>query len=174
MICAFMAAARLAELGWSRRNIASSDTTEEGGWSHATFPLILAIHTLDIGGTLFLGDRRARQRWLLPLLLVQPLRLWTLASLGRRWNARGVVAADMEVETGGPYAYIRHPNYAVVIVELFCLPAAFGLKRLALLLSAANALLLAGRIRDEEALLRKLPGYRDHFEHLPRLIPGLF
>lgn len=174
MTCAFMAAARLAELGWSRRNITSSNPPEEGRWSHATFPLILAVHTMDIGGTLLFGDRRARKRWLLPLLLVQPLRLWTLASLGRRWNARGAVAADMEVETGGPYAYIRHPNYAVVIVELFCLPAAFGLKRLALLLSAANALLLAGRIRDEEALLRKLPGYREHFERLPRFIPGLF
>ena len=111
--------------------------------------------------------------WLLALFLTQGLRAWVLATLGRRWNARGAVAPDTLVETGGPYAYVRHPNYAVVAVELFCLPAAFGLRRLAVGAALANAVLLAFRIRDEEALLSRLPGYDDHFAGKARFIPGI-
>ena len=108
------------------------------------------------------------------LLAVQPLRAWVLLTLGRRWNARGAVPADAEVETRGPYAHIRHPNYAVVIVELLALPMAFGCRRLALIVTIANAALLAIRIRDEERALMELPGYRAHFGRRKRLVPGVF
>jgi isoprenylcysteine carboxyl methyltransferase (ICMT) family protein YpbQ len=62
----------------------------------------------------------------------------------------------------------------VVIVEIFALPAAFGLARLALVASAVNAVLLFFRIRDEEALLEKRPGYREHFGRLARFVPHVF
>jgi methyltransferase len=80
----------------------------------------------------------------------------------------------MAVVTGGPYAYVRHPNYAVVAGELFSLPAAFGLVRLALAATLANAALLTLRIREEEALLMAVESYRRHFEGKPRFLPGLF
>lgn len=174
LLCAYMAAARLIELAISRRNIAAFRETEEGQWSRRSFPLIAALHALVIGGTLLLGERRARPRWLLPLFLAQLIRFWVLATLGRRWNARAAVPAEMDVETSGPYAFVRHPNYAVVGVELFCLPATFGRLSLAILASCLNALLLAGRIREEEALLGRLPGYCEHFEGKARFVPGLF
>jgi methyltransferase len=173
IVCGYMATDRLIEIFVSRRNSSSFPSTDQGIWSRQTFPLIVALHGIVIWGTLLFGGGRARKGWLLPLLMAQPLRFWTLATLGRRWNARGAVPADMEVETGGPYAYVRHPNYAIVIVELFCLPAAFGLRRLAIAAALANGILLALRIRDEEALLSKLPGYDDHFAGKARFIPGI-
>ncbi len=173
LVCMGMASARLLELVHSRRNVARSGPTIEGPWSRATYPLVIAIHAATIGGTLIRG-RRASPLWLALLLAVQPLRLWVLVTLGRRWNTRAAVPTEMRVETGGPYAYVRHPNYVVVALELFALPMAFGLTKLALFSTLANAILLGPRIGEEESALKRLPGYRRHFGSKKRFIPGLF
>ena len=80
----------------------------------------------------------------------------------------------MAVATNGPYAFVRHPNYTVVVLELLALPAAFGLNRLAAVAAASNAVLLSIRIREEEQLLVELPGYREHFADRRRFLPWLF
>ena len=170
--CAAMAVARLAELALSRANLSARRDYREGKWSRRTFPMIVAIHVCVIGGTALCG-RRVRLRWLLILAAAQPLRAWTLLTLGLRWNARGAVSSSLEVETSGPYGYIRHPNYLVVIVELLALPLAFGLRRFALVMLVPHAIALAIRVRDEESLLNQLPGYRRHFAGKARFIPHL-
>jgi methyltransferase len=174
VVCASMGAARVAELVYSRRNMEAAGAATEGAWSRATYPAIVALHTVVIAGTALRGRSRPAWPWLALLLAAQPVRLWVLASLGRRWNTRAAVPNEMVVETRGPYAYIRHPNYAIIAVELLALPMAFGLKRFALLASAANALVLAPRIREEEAALRRLPGYEAHFASRKRFIPRVF
>ncbi len=166
-----MGAARLIELLFSRRNIGAVRTAE-GEMSRRTYPAMVALHTTVIAGTLLLGKNHPRKPWLATLLLVQPLRLWVLTTLGTRWNARGAVPVEMTVETGGPYAHVRHPNYSVVAIELVSLPAAFGLGRLAIIATVVNAVLLSYRIRDEEALLFTLPGYSEHFASKPRFLPN--
>jgi methyltransferase len=55
--------------------------------------------------------------------------------------------------TAGPYRYIRHPNYVAVVLEMACTPLIHGAWITALVFSAANAVLLAVRIRAEEAAL---------------------
>jgi methyltransferase len=172
LCCGAMGAARLLELAYSRRNLRDAGDTREGRASRSTFPLIVLVHAAVIGGTAVWG-RKPRFSWLALLLAVQPVRLWVLLTLRDRWNARGAVACDMTVATDGPYAYVRHPNYTVVMVELLSLPMAFGLRRLALSASLANVPLLALRIRDEEALLTDLPGYLDHFADKPRFMPRI-
>jgi methyltransferase len=174
LVCGYMAAARLFELAYSRRNIEQSGPASEGAWSRRTFPLIVAVHTSAIGGTLLFGSKRLRLPWLLLLALAQPLRFWALHTLGRRWNVRAAVPDRMEVAADGPYAFVRHPNYAVVMVELLSLPMAFERPLLALSAGLVNAGLLAIRIRDEEALLMRLPGYREQFEGKARLVPYIF
>lgn len=175
LVCAYMAAARLAELALSRRNLAVGEpaTEAESARSRAIYPAIIAVHTLAIAGTLLSGHRRTKP-WLLALFAIQPLRLWVLLTLGRRWNARGAVSPETEVETGGPYAFVRHPNYAIVIVELLALPMAFRAHKLALIVTALNAALLTVRIREEEAALMELPGYARHFLNKKRFIPRVF
>jgi methyltransferase len=168
-----MAAARLIELAFSRRNMAETATNEAAS-SRRLYPVMVLLHTAVIGLTFLLGKRRPQLGWLAALVLVQPLRYWVLLSLGRRWNTRGAVPVGLKVETGGPYAYVRHPNYSVVAVELASLPAAFGLPGLALLATAVNSLLVAVRVRDEEAALFELPGYREHFAARKRFLPGVF
>lgn len=174
MVCGLVAASRLLELRQSRRNLAAHPATDESRLSRRLFPLIVAVHTTVICGTLLFGHRGPRAFWLLALLAVQPLRWWVLKTLGNRWNARGAVPRTMQVATDGPYAFVRHPNYSVIAVELAALPLAFGLGRLAIAAGAANALLLAIRVREEEALLFRLPGYKEHFATRPRFLPFLF
>ena len=174
LICGLMASARLVELRMSNGNIGSQAESREGNWSRRLFPAMAALHATVIGGTALLGAKEVRFGWLALLLAVQPLRWWVLATLGRRWNARGAVPRRMELATNGPYAFVRHPNYSVVAVELLALPAAFGLNRLATVATVSNAALLTVRIREEEALLFELPGYADHFGDKPRFLPGVF
>lgn len=169
-----MAAARIGELGYSRRNIEAAGETREGEWSRRTFPLIVAVHSAVIGGAALLGETKVRWPWLALLFAAQPLRAWVLLTLGRRWNVRAAVPSRMHVATEGPYAYIRHPNYLVVAVELAALPLAFGLGWLAFAATAVNSVVLAGRIREEEAALEALPGYVEHFGGRKRFIPHLF
>lgn len=173
LVCAGMGVGRLAELAYSRRNMAERGEAAEGAASRRIFPLIVALHTLVIVAVLLRGRNRPSLGWLLLLIAAQAPRLWVLQTLGNRWNARGAVPAEMEIETGGPYAYVRHPNYSVVAVELASLPLAFGMRRAAVLASLANAALLAIRIRDEETALMTLPGYEEHFADKPRFVPRI-
>ena len=172
LVCGGMALARLVELAYSRRNLARLGPAEEGVASQRSFPLIIGVHTAVIGGTFLLGKKPCRV-WLMCLALLQVLRAWVVLSMGQSWSARGAVSEQTHLVTRGPYRYLRHPNYAVVIAELAVLPLAFGTKRVAVAGTFVNTALLAVRIRDEERLLFRLPGYREHFGPKRRLIPGL-
>lgn len=101
------------------------------------------------------------------------LRLSVLATLRQAWNARAVVPADLQVIDGGPYRFIRHPNYVALVLEFAGLPLIGGAYVSGLVLSAANALLLWRRIVEEEALLMALPAYRERMAGKPRFVPRL-
>ena len=174
LVCGAMGVARLLELRFSSGNLRAAPDARESGLSRVNFVLIAALNVAVVAGTLIFGDRCVRRPWLALLLSVQPLRYWVIAMLGGRWNVRGAVSPGLEVATGGPYAYVRHPNYGVLVVELASLPAAFGLGRFAVLATIANIVLLAVRVREEEALLFDVPGYREHFQDKRRFIPGVF
>jgi methyltransferase len=109
----------------------------------------------------------------LALALSTALRIWTLRALGEAWNVGVVRPADALIVTTGPFAWIRHPNYLVVIVEVLCLPLLHGAWLSALGLSVWNALVLARRIHTEEAALAGSPAWRAAMLDRPRLVPDL-
>lgn len=83
--------------------------------------------------------------------------------------------AGQQVISTGPYALVRHPMYAGVLVMLAGVPLALGSYwGLAFLLLDLPILVL--RILDEEALLgRELAGYTDYTQRVRyRLFPGLW
>lgn len=108
------------------------------------------------------------------LALALALRVWTLWTLGRAWNVRVVVPEAEEVVSAGPYALIRHPNYLVVVLEVAALPLLHTAWLSALALSLLNALVLAARIRTEEAALAEVPAWREAMARKKRLLPGVF
>ena len=86
-------------------------------------------------------------------LVLQAGRIWVMASLGPRWTTRIIVKRGAPPVQGGPYRYLRHPNYWVVAGEIAVLPLVFGAWEIATVFSVFNAGLLVHRIRVEEAAL---------------------
>jgi len=103
-------------------------------------------------------------------LLAQALRWWAVASLQGRWTTRVIVLPGAPPVTGGPYRFLRHPNYLAVVVELAVVPLIGGAVVTALLATLGNALLLAVRIPAEERALGQ--GWARAFASRPRLVPG--
>ncbi len=147
-------AERVAELALARRNTEALRRrgAVEVGAGH--YPLIVALHAAWLGGLWFLAwDRPVSWPFLALFVVLQVGRIWVLASLGRRWTTRIIVLPGEELVRRGPYRFLRHPNYAVVVAEIACLPLVFGLLWYAIAFSAANAAILALRIRTENAAL---------------------
>jgi methyltransferase len=153
-LLAFMAVQRLAEIGLAQRNtgrLRASGGVEFGA-SH--YPLIVALHALWMLGLWFYGhDRSVDPIWLGIFIVLQLVRVWVIASLGERWTTRVIVMPGAVPVARGPYRWLRHPNYTVVIAEIAVVPLALGLPVFAAVFSAANAALLAFRIHVENQAL---------------------
>ena len=85
------------------------------------------------------------------------------------------VDSGQSVITTGPYALVRHPMYASVLIQWLFTPLALG-SYWALLPACLLPVILAARIVDEERVLsRELEGYRDYMGRVKyRLIPGIW
>ena len=152
---ALVAAQRLAELAFSHRNTRRLRAAGaiEAGSRH--YPVIVALHLCWLAALIVLVPADTPVRWSFATLyiLLQPVRLWIIASLGPRWTTRVIVMPGASRVELGPYRWFRHPNYMVVAAEIALLPLAFGAWRMALAFSLLNALVLAHRIRIENAAL---------------------
>jgi methyltransferase len=104
------------------------------------------------------------------VLAAQALRYWAVATLGWRWNTRIVVVPGEVPVTGGPYRWVRHPNYLAVIAEVLALPLVHGAWLTAMVFSLGNAWLLRVRIRAEERALGQ--PWEHAFAGRPRFVPG--
>jgi methyltransferase len=131
-----------------------------GAREHAPghYPLIVAVHTAWLATLWWLAPGRPIHVALLVLFLALQLgRIWVLRTLGPRWTTRIIVLPGAPLVTGGPFRFVSHPNYLVVIGEIAVLPLVFGLWKVALLFSVLNAVVLAIRIRAEDRALKNLP-----------------
>ncbi len=157
VLLAVVTAERLGELWLARRNTAA--LRAEGAYEAAPghYPLIVALHAAWLAGLWVFGLNAALNLgWLTIFLGLQMLRIWVLATLGRRWTTRIIVLPGAPLVTAGPYRFIAHPNYLVVVGEIAALPLCLGLPWYAIAFSVANGALLAIRIQAENASLLTL------------------
>lgn len=181
-VVAALALQRLAEL-WLARRLLQRSRAETGAVlePEPIYPLMVALHAAWLVGCLvepLLWPRLPLPAlaWLALVLWLAALalRVWTLRTLGRYWHVRVVRRSVQPVVTGGPYRWIRHPNYLAVVLEIAAVPLLLGAYGTALLASGVNAAVLAVRIRREEAYLLSLPAYRAAFARKARFLPGVF
>jgi methyltransferase len=156
-ILGFVTLQRLVELPLARRNTAK--LLAKGGHEVAPghYPLIVALHAAWLGTLWWLAPGQPIHLPFLGLFVLLELgRIWVLRTLGARWTTRIIVVPGEALVTRGPYRYLDHPNYLVVIGEIAVLPLVFGLGEVALLFTLLNAILLTIRIRAEEQALGNL------------------
>jgi protein-S-isoprenylcysteine O-methyltransferase Ste14 len=80
------------------------------------------------------------------------LRVAAMSRLGSRFSPRVELQQEHRLETGGPYAWVRHPGYLGAWLAVTGAALAFG-SLLGLVAAALMWLALNGRMRREEALL---------------------
>jgi methyltransferase len=170
---------RLVELMITRRNLAWA--REHGAREHGRdhYPWMVAVHGsfLLACPTEVVALDRPFLPWLgVPMLallaLAMTLRYWAIATLGPRWTTRIIVVPGLSVVTGGPYRWLRHPNYLAVAIEVAALPLIHTAWITALVWSVADALVLRARIRSEEAALRRESDYDRAMAGRRALVPS--
>ena len=153
-LLAFVTLERLGELWLARRNTAA--LLRQGAVEHAPahYPLIVLLHAAWLGGLWLLAwNRSVDLPWLAVFAALQLPRFWVLGTLKGRWTTRIIVLPGAPLVARGPYRFLSHPNYLVVVAEIAVLPLVFGLAWLAIAFSVLNAAVLFIRIRAENAAL---------------------
>jgi methyltransferase len=156
LILALVTLERLGELMLAAHNTRRlmARGAYEVGRGH--YPIIVAVHA---GWLAALWLLRHGPVQLVPLILFVALlaaRVWVIATLGDRWTTRIISLPGARLVRAGPYRWLDHPNYLVVVGEIAVLPLVFGLPMVALFFSALNAIILWVRIREENKALATL------------------
>ncbi|SEN55802.1 isoprenylcysteine carboxyl methyltransferase family protein [Lihuaxuella thermophila] len=170
---------RLAELRLADKN--ARWMRQKGGYEsgHEHYRYIVGLHVLFFAGILtevvWLGAAPPAV-WpvlLLLFLMVQGVRVWCIRSLGRYWNTRIWIVPGHAPQVRGPYRYLRHPNYAVVLAEFILFPSLFGAYGTAVVGTFLNWLLLVFvRIPAEEKALSEATPYEIQMGEKKRFFPS--
>ncbi len=167
---------RFGELALSRRHERTlrARGAVEAGAGH--YPAMVVLHALFLVACAAEAVRRRSPppfalsaSALVVLVAAQGLRWWAIRTLGERWTTRVLVLPGAAPVVGGPYRFLRHPNYLAVILEFAALPLVYGGWRTALIFGAANAVVLTVRISAEERALGEpwASRFRDRARFLP-------
>ena len=155
LLLIFLVGQRLGELVLSSRNTKRllAKGAYEAGAEH--YSAMACLHASWLCVMIYFGiDQPVSIAWLAVFAVLQILRVWIIYSLGGRWTTRIIVMGGPLV-TKGPFAWLKHPNYLVVIAEIFVVPMIFGLPVVAAVFSALNAAMLTVRISAEEEALQR-------------------
>ncbi|MBM7552517.1 isoprenylcysteine carboxyl methyltransferase family protein [Thalassobacillus pellis] len=119
---------------------------------HGAFFIMLIIESY----LSFTGWTTIKTILLCIFLSFQVLRVWCLVSLGRYWNTRIIVIPGHTLVNKGPYKYLKHPNYLIVLGEFIVIPLIFQAYATAIIFPALHLLLMGIRIPAEEKALEEL------------------
>jgi len=155
VILLLVTAQRLGELVLANRNTRALKAAGAREFGARHYPLIVALHAAWLIGLWWLAwERPVQWSWIAVFVVLQALRVWVIASLGHRWTTRIIVPPGAPMVRWGPYRFLPHPNYLVVVGEIAVLPLVFGLPMFAVVFSLLNAAVLTLRIRAENRALR--------------------
>lgn len=154
----FLLLLRLGELLLARRNerwLLAHGAVEYG---RRHYPYIVALHVLFFISLVTEYVFTSNGSYSIPLLVLYFLLLafkaWTVFSLGRYWNTKIFRIPGCPLVKKGPYLFIKHPNYLIVIAEIALIPLIFHLYITAVVFSILNGLMLSVRIRKENKALK--------------------
>ena len=154
----FVILVRIGELLLSKRNerwLLQHNAVEFGG-KH--YPFIVILHVLFFISLFSEYVTQPIHDYSLVLIILYFFLLvckaWIIKSLGKFWTTKIYRIRGIPLIQKGPYKYVKHPNYIVVIVEIAIIPLAFHLYTTAIVFTLLNALLLSIRIKEENKALQ--------------------
>lgn len=161
VLLAVIAAERLLELVVASRH--ARWATAHGGieYGRRHYPVMVALHTGLLLGTLV--EVAVVPRTFVPdlgwaaltgVVLANGARWWCIHTLGNQWNTRVIIIPGLPLVSRGPYRWVRHPNYAIVVTEGIALPLVYNAWLTATMFTVANAALLSVRLRVENKALQ--------------------
>jgi len=155
LIVGLVALERLAELVLAQRNTRALLRAGGHEIGRGHYPLIVLLHLGWLIAIYVFADKDAPPvwGWIAFYAALQALRYWAIASLGRYWTTRIITLPGAPLVTRGPYRFMRHPNYLVVVLEIVALPLAFDELQVASIFSLFNVILVAWRVRIETKAL---------------------
>ncbi|WP_079480005.1 isoprenylcysteine carboxyl methyltransferase family protein [Halobacillus salinus] len=86
---------------------------------------------------------------------LQLLRIYCIATLGRRWNTRIIIIPEEKPIQKGLYRFMSHPNYTIVFFELIAIPLLFHAYITAVIFPVFHLLILRIRIPAENRALKE-------------------
>ena len=158
VILLIVALQHLGYLALSRRNAARllARGGEEVGRRH--LPLFVALYVAwFVAMAVFIDPGTpVSPGWIVVYLLLQAFRAWVMLSLGEYWTVRVITVPGVPLVVRGPYRFMRHPNYALVVGEVVSVPMIFGAWLIGAIMGLLVALAVFLRIRVEDAALAPL------------------
>jgi len=153
----FIVLQRITELIIARRNEQWARAQGAIEYGHDHYSLIVIMHTVFllslVAEYLYRGIDTADLAFLFIYLVLIALKVWTISSLGKYWNTKILRIHSATLIKKGPYKYVKHPNYIIVICEIVVIPLVFHLYYTAILFSILNAFMLRIRIKEENKAL---------------------
>ena len=143
-----------------------------------SFLAILVAAAFDVGRGSLDGENAPLDALLggFVILLGVVLRQWSVRVLGASFAVRLGVAEDHRLVDAGPYRWLRHPNYAALLVVALGTALALSSPFAALTTFVVWVPVTLVRVAREERLL--LAHYGERYERYRqrswRLVPGLF
>ena len=136
---------RLGEVRFAKANERAA--REAGAVEHGArhYPLFFVLHFAWLAGIVWESRRAGRPfsaGWLAAAVLMQPLRIATMRTLGEQWTTRVMIRPGVSRVDRGLYRWCKQPAYGAVTVDLMVTPLAVGAVRTAAAGSLANAALL--------------------------------
>jgi methyltransferase len=158
LFISFIALSRIGELMLSKRNEKwlVQHNAVEFGKEHYQFMVML--HVLFFVSLIVEYIVRAAPHYslffiVLPVILLL-IKAWIITSLGKFWTTKIYRIPGSWLINKGPYKYVKHPNYMIVIAEIAVIPLAFHLYYTAVVFTILNALMLYVRIKEENKALQ--------------------
>lgn len=154
----FLIVLRVGELLLARRNerwLLQHGAVEYG---RKHYGYIVTLHILFFVSLITEYAFTSTGYYSIPLLVLYFLLLgfkaWAILSLGKFWNTKIFHITGYPLVKKGPYRFMKHPNYVIVIAEIALIPLIFHLYITAIVFSMLNGLMLYVRIREENKALR--------------------
>lgn len=134
-------------------------------------PLLIGTVTL---GSLFIFSASSWSGSLQKTIEILGICTIVICIVGRTWCSFFITGRKTyELIKVGPYSIVRHPLYAFSIIGAAGVGGQSGTMSLAIISAAYIAIVLRGRILDEEREMLRIHGnsYRNYMAQVPRLLP---